>query len=113
MEIFANEAYAQEFIRGILPAGIQEDTPSNQSDIPAHLANHPSMQGHKSTKVTPAPTLDNMNTTPAAQPPAIADDREYQDYLAYKAARDAQTSPDRVSSPESPQEGPGIPANLI
>lgn len=47
MEIWKDPTYASTFIKGILPAGIIGDgEPENQSVIPEHMRNHPSMRGH-------------------------------------------------------------------
>lgn len=52
------------------------------------------------------PALANFDTTPYPQPPAIATEAEYQEFLAYKASREAsQTPPAPVSTtPEEPQQ---------
>lgn len=137
MEIWQNPEYATEFIRGILPAEVSQamGEQGNQSNIPAHLANHPSMQGHKQQApqgpsggsdaqppTTPIRTLDNFNQTPAAQPPANSTDKEFLEFLEYKRHRDreqaaqqaAQTSPaPGVTMPEAPQSQPTVPRDEL
>ena len=93
MEIWSKPEYAQEFIQGLLPAGITlEAKQTSQSAVPEHLRDHPSMQSHLKPQQTPREKLPNFDTTPAVQPPAIATDSEYQAFLAYKAAQEAATT---------------------
>lgn len=108
MEIWQDPEYAHVFIKEIMPAefNVPEDAGS-QSEVPGHMADHPSMQGHKKPETRrEAKNLENFNTTPAAQPPAIATDPEYQEFLQYKAEREAAAiAPERVSpTPETPQQ---------
>lgn len=112
MEIWQNPEYAQEFIRGIMPAGVielAEGQQETQSDIPEHLRNHPSMQSNLKKREAPRegqkPSLDNFNSTPAVQPPAISesatvDKDEYQRFLEYKAARGVQVPPQFGDTPD-------------
>ena len=100
MEIWMNPEYAQEFIKGILPAGIlPQEGQGSQADIPARLADHSSMQGYKAK--TPPSGPSGGSDVPAQ---TQAEKNDYQEYLAFKASRAAQTPPDRVSPPEAPQQ---------
>lgn len=69
MEIFSDPDYASKFINGILPAEIAKVGTSetlSQSDIPAHMANHPSMQGRRAA--TPKEVYDGPATPPVPAP---------------------------------------------
>lgn len=112
MDLWTNPAYAAEFIKAILPADIlpTEGDPGSQGNVPGGLANHPSMQGYKKPfeatredePISPPKTLENFDSRPAAQPPALADNLEYQEFLAFKAQRDAPPAP-VSTTPEDPQ----------
>jgi hypothetical protein len=101
MEIWHNPDYAQEFIKSILPPDILPEEGSSQADIPAHMANHPSMQGYKAKQETN--TQPNVVETPsqtrpyfeAGEAPAQtnAEKSEYQEFLAFKAAKEAKLAP--------------------
>lgn len=131
MEIWTKPDYAIEFIKSILPPEMIDPTTDSQADIPAGLQKHPSMQGYRQPQSrseareqaatqsrstdwdrdNPAeefrkPSLENFNTTPYPQPPAMSTKAEYEEFLAYKASREAsQNAPAPVSpSPETPQQ---------
>lgn len=124
MEIWQDTSVAQEFIRAILPAGIvePEGQQGSQSDIPAHMANHPSMQSHRAKRPAdpqgvPAARYDEVVAPQPVTPADVPSD--YAGYLAWKATQDSQapftkaawndahatqTPPERVSPPEAPQQ---------
>ena len=141
MEIWTKPEYAIEFIKSILPPEMIDQSTDSQANVPETLKDHPSMQGYKYPRAEvrsqarldeglrapireetigeeagwkPAvlkPGLENFNTTPYPQPPAIATDAEYQEFLAYKASREAaQTPPAPVSTtPEESQQSVPLP----
>lgn len=114
MKLFTDPDYARVFINNILPAGtVVNEEQGSQADIPEHLRNHPSMQSYKKPQnqvpnptrnpeqrsQTPQEKLPNFDTTPAVQPPAIATDAEYEEFLRYKASQENKTA--------------GVPEDLI
>jgi len=98
MELWTDPTYAQEFITAILPKdiGVTPAVPV-RTDLPAHLSNLPSMQGHRPKAEPPRAQQSQPDVKPA-----ITSNDEYQEFLAFKAARDSAATlpPERVSSPE-------------
>lgn len=103
MEIFTDSGKALAFIKGILPAEISEEhfgtgAQSQQADIPAHMAQHPSMQGYKRPESRREAREQEYTRTAADQ------DLEYQQYLREKALRQNGITPSAQVSPEVPQQ---------
>jgi hypothetical protein len=134
MQIWQNPEYALEFIKGVLPAEVvaeMGDTPTqgNQSTVPAHMANHPSLQGHKAKAPSqpkpqgqPAPSEAELRqeaypqpqvpTTPPSVPEQSDDFAAFQEWKRQQAA--AQTPPaSGVTTPEAPQQYPTSRDELI
>lgn len=121
MEIWQNPDYALEFIRGILPAEVVAEMPGqptqgNQSSIPAHLANHPSMQGHKeqappTPQPQPAPSEPQLRAQAYPEQRPTESPQEMEARLRreieeqYANQNKANTPPESgVTTPEAPQQ---------
>lgn len=100
MEIWQNPEYAQEFVLGILPPNIADpaEVQQSQSNIPAHLADHPSMQSHRAPQQHAPRREEPKSPTPTDVGP------DYSEFLAWKSAQAGHTPPERVSPPEAPQQ---------
>ena len=80
--------YGSDFIKSIMPEEISD--PGSKADIPDNLAKLPSMQGYKKPQAPQAPTPapEPVNATPQSQ----ADQNDYLEFQAFKAARDAKNA---------------------
>lgn len=85
VKLFSDPEYAQRFITAILPPDLNSaaEQVSQSTGIPAGLQNHPSMQGHQQKRRD----LRVGENGPAVQPPAIATDQEFEEFLAFKRAK--------------------------
>ena len=114
MELWQDPAYAAEFIRGILPAEVSEslDQPENQSKIPEHLRNHPSMQGRRAKETPPSAPTSPVDMLPVETPEQMETRIRFQ--IAQENASQ-NTSPAQVSlTPENSQQGnPPLREDLI
>lgn len=119
MELFTDSNYALEFIRAILPKEAVEAQEAreqqSQSNIPEHLRNLPSMQGHKAKHSEGSPqqpaTPPPAAPAPAAAQPHPLDDPEYRAFLAQKNQQRREALQQDVSAPgvtsaENPQSAP-------
>lgn len=108
MEIWTNPDYALEFIRGILPSDMVLEDHGNQSNIPANLANHPSMQGHQKpqSRHEAREQAIGEETGYPRETSNVAANPEFEEFVAWKNSYkgQSQTPPDRVSPPEAPQQ---------
>lgn len=87
MEIWTNPEYAQEFIKGLLPAGISlEEKQTSKSAVPEHLRDHPSMQSHLK------PQQAQAQARPEAPVEVVVPHDDYRAFLAYKASQEAATT---------------------
>lgn len=111
LKIFSSEDFAANFIKAILPADLvaaaESTPPASQSDIPAGLATHPSMQGHRAPEA-PQAAADIPKTFGESE--AAIEERVRRQIAAEMEAAErsrtfTQTPPAQVSlTPEATQQ---------